>query len=130
MFSLFFAHKNMKKLLSNVAHNRPQFFFQYCQPAQNQPKSQFLFHKNCSPDDLCFFFWFVTEEILSITAGSDRGSYAKPLWLRCKRYHLTLTTLGYDFVLGEISFSILQMQRRLRPDSNRGRAISTSNALK
>ena len=23
-------------------------FFQYCQPAQNQPKSQFLFHKNCS----------------------------------------------------------------------------------
>ena len=23
-------------------------FFQYCQPAQNQPKSQFLFPKNCS----------------------------------------------------------------------------------
>ena len=23
----------------------PQFFFQYCQPAQNQPKSHFLFHK-------------------------------------------------------------------------------------
>ena len=30
-----------------------QIFFQYCQPAQNQPKSQFLFHKNYSPRDLC-----------------------------------------------------------------------------
>ena len=38
-----------------------------------------------------------TQEILGITAVSDRGSYAKPLWLRCKRYHLTLTTLQYDF---------------------------------
>ena len=27
----------------------PNFFHQYCQPAQNQPKYQFLFHKNCSP---------------------------------------------------------------------------------
>ena len=31
----------------------PKFFFQYCQPAQIQPKSQFLFHKNCSSRDLC-----------------------------------------------------------------------------
>ena len=54
----------------------------------------------------------------SITAGSVRGSYAKPLSAGCRRYHLTHTPLGYDFVLGEISFSILQMQRRLRPDSN------------
>ena len=43
----------MKKQPSKVAHNRPQFFFQYCQLAQNQSKSQFLFHKNCSPHDLC-----------------------------------------------------------------------------
>ena len=40
-------------LPSNVANNRPQFIFEYCQPAQNQPKSQFLFHKSCSPRDLC-----------------------------------------------------------------------------
>ena len=26
--------------------------FQYCQPVQNQPKSQILFHKNVSPRDL------------------------------------------------------------------------------
>ena len=26
--------------------------FYYCQPAQNQPKSHILFHKNCSPRDL------------------------------------------------------------------------------
>merc|ERR1711956_20441 len=44
-----------------------------------------------------FFFWFVTEEILSITAGSDRGSYAKPLSAGCRRYHLTHTPLWYDF---------------------------------
>ena len=28
-------------------------FLQYCQTAHNQPKSQFLFHKNCSAHDLC-----------------------------------------------------------------------------
>ena len=38
----------MKKPSSKVAHNQPKFFFQYCQPAQNQPKSYFLFHKNVS----------------------------------------------------------------------------------
>ena len=43
----------MKKTTSKVAHNQPQIFFQYCQPAQNQPKSQLQFHKNCSPHDLC-----------------------------------------------------------------------------
>ena len=42
-----------KKMNSKVAHNRPNFFFLYCQLAQKQPKSQFLFQKNCSPRDLC-----------------------------------------------------------------------------
>ena len=42
----------MKKLPSKVANNWPQFFFHYCQMVQYQPKSQFLFHKNCSPCDL------------------------------------------------------------------------------
>ena len=36
----FFAHENMKKLASKVA-----------EPAQIQPKSQFLFHKNLPPWD-------------------------------------------------------------------------------
>ena len=43
------------------------------------------------------FFWFVTEEMLSITAGSDRGSYAKSLSAGCRRYHLTHTPLCYGF---------------------------------
>jgi hypothetical protein len=64
------------------------------------------------------FVLFCNRGDTSITAGSVRGSYAKPLSAGCRRYHLTHTRLGYDFVLGEISFSILQMQRRLRPDSN------------
>ena len=43
----------MKKTPTKVAHNMPQIFFQHCQPAQNQPKSQFLFHENWSLRDLC-----------------------------------------------------------------------------
>ena len=34
-----FAPENVEKPPSKVAHNRPQFFFQYCQPTKNQPKS-------------------------------------------------------------------------------------------
>ena len=37
---MFFAHENMKKPASKVA-----------EPAQIQPKSQFLFHKNLPPRD-------------------------------------------------------------------------------
>ena len=37
----------LKKPPSKVAHNWPNFFFStYCEPAQNQPKSHILFHKN------------------------------------------------------------------------------------
>ena len=32
----------------------------------------------------------LTEEILSITAGSDRGSYAKPLFVRALSSHSRL----------------------------------------
>ena len=42
--------------------------FQYCQPAQNQPKSQILFHKNGSPRDLYIMTLIVMQE----------------LWLLCK----------------------------------------------
>ena len=38
--NFFFAHENMKKAASKVA-----------KPAQIQPKSQFLFHKNLPPRD-------------------------------------------------------------------------------
>ena len=51
----------MKKLASKVARIQPNFF-QYCQPAHKQPKSQFLFHKNCSPRNLC---------IMTLEAGGD-----------------------------------------------------------
>ena len=37
----------------------------------------------------------LTEEIPSITAGSDRGSYAKPLL--CKRYRLTWGCVSLNF---------------------------------
>ena len=51
--NFFFAPENMKKPPSKVAHNLPQFFFHYCQLAQNQPKSHFLSHKNVSLHDSC-----------------------------------------------------------------------------
>ena len=52
---------NFKLFLSKTWINCPQklliigpnFIFQYCQPAQNQPKFHFLFHKNGS---LCNFY--------------------------------------------------------------------------
>ena len=43
-----FAPENMEKIPSIVAHNRPTIF---CQMAQNQHKSHFLFHKNVSLHD-------------------------------------------------------------------------------
>ena len=50
-FIIFFAPENMKKTSSKVAHNWPQFFFQYCQRAQNLFKSFILFHKNVTLPD-------------------------------------------------------------------------------
>ena len=41
----FFAPKNIKKTPSNLLIIGPDTFFHYCQSAQIQPKSQFLFHK-------------------------------------------------------------------------------------
>ena len=47
-FKHFFAHENMKKSPQKLLIIGPNFFFQYCQPVQNQPKSHFVFHKNVS----------------------------------------------------------------------------------
>ena len=48
---IFFAPENMKISPLKVAQNWTRPFFQYCQLAQIQPKSQFLFHKNLPPRD-------------------------------------------------------------------------------
>ena len=49
-----FAPQTIKKMPSKVANIRNRLdSFLYCQPAQNQPKSQSLFHKNCSSRNLC-----------------------------------------------------------------------------
>ena len=40
-----------KKTISKVTYYIAQFFLKYCQPAQNQPKSHLLFHKNGSLHD-------------------------------------------------------------------------------
>jgi hypothetical protein len=54
-----FSKKNLKEMLHPKTFKNcpqklliigPNFFFQYCQLAQNQPKSHFLFHKNVSLD--------------------------------------------------------------------------------
>ena len=64
MFSLstiflnfFFAHENMKKLASKVA-----------KPAQIQPKSQFLFHKNLPPRNFSIMTLLtITHNIFSLS---------------------------------------------------------------
>ena len=53
----------MKKLTAKAAHNQPNIFFQYCQLAQNQPRSQFLFHENYNDhfQNIDISFKFVEE---------------------------------------------------------------------
>ena len=51
--SFFFDHKNMKKQPQKLLIIGSNLFFQYCQPAQNQPKSLILFYKNGSLCDCC-----------------------------------------------------------------------------
>ena len=59
-----------------------------------QPNTKFTHHA-------CKTFCFVAEEdtLYNITAASERGSYAKPLWYWSRRYHLTRTTLCYGIAL-------------------------------
>ena len=52
-FKFFFAHENMRKLASKVA-----------EPAQIQPKSQFLFHKNLPPRDFSLMTLHVVNILL------------------------------------------------------------------
>ena len=73
-FNLETLRNHPKKLL--IIESAP-IFFQYCQLAQIQPKSQFLFHKNCSPRDLCIMTLYRT----SLFAGSHRSWKTKfTLW--------------------------------------------------
>jgi len=46
----------------------PNSFFQYCQPTQNQPKSQFLFHKNFSPHDLCIMTLILRRVLINVSS--------------------------------------------------------------
>jgi hypothetical protein len=59
-FKFFFAHENMKK---KVTHNQPNFF-PLLPTGSNQPKSQFMFHKNCSPRDLCIMTLLIAMRLL------------------------------------------------------------------
>ena len=51
-FKTFFClPKHEKTALKSCSESAQALFFQYCQPAQNLPKSHFLFHKNVSLRD-------------------------------------------------------------------------------
>ena len=65
----FFAHENIEKLPSKVAHNRPQIFFQYCQPTQNHPKSHILFQKNGSLRDFYIMTLYATVLVFVFTCN-------------------------------------------------------------
>ena len=57
----FFAHENMKKLASKVA-----------EPAQIQPKSQFLFHINLLPWDFSIMTLIVCVDVFGQTFKPTR----------------------------------------------------------
>ena len=46
-----YAHENLKNSPSKVAHDQPNFF-SVLPTSQTQPKIQFMFHKNCSLQDI------------------------------------------------------------------------------
>ena len=72
---IFFAPENMKKTPSKVANNRPtHFFFQYCQRAQNHPKSHFLFHENVSRRD----FYIMTLIIIYVPEWIEFWEFEVP----------------------------------------------------
>jgi hypothetical protein len=73
---LFFAPENIKKKTSKVAHNWPPIFFQYCQPAQNQLKSHFLFHKNVSLRD---FYIMTLATAIAERQESQENNFCKEL---------------------------------------------------
>ena len=65
---IFFAHENMKKPASKVA-----------KPAQIQPKSQFLFHKNLPPHDFSIMTLLsVSWSTFNITRNFSNFSMLKP----------------------------------------------------
>ena len=61
----------MKKCLQKLLIIGPNFF-QYCQPAQNQPKSQILFHENGSQRDLCF--WYIMTLLSTYTDAMKKNA--------------------------------------------------------
>ena len=72
----------MKKQPLKVAHNWPNYFFQFCKPAQNQPKSHILFHKNGSLRN------FYT---MNLNEGVQICSIAASTFLKERRFKSFLT---------------------------------------
>ena len=71
----FFAPENMKKPTSKVAYNRPKLLFL----AQIQHKSLFLFHKNCSPRDLCIMTLFAVRTNCTVFLAVRNQQFQKYL---------------------------------------------------
>ena len=64
-WSIFIFSQKIQNKLKVFLLKRYYAAFQYCQPAQNQPKSQFLFHKNYSPrnfDFACMWAYYTAKE--------------------------------------------------------------------
>jgi hypothetical protein len=62
-----FAPGTKKNELLKLLIIGPQFFFQYCQPAKNQPKISDIFHRNLPPCD----FSIMTLAIVSSLFPDD-----------------------------------------------------------
>ena len=77
--------KNPMKTLKNIPqrHYCPFRNFQYCQLAQNQPKSHILFDRNVSPRDL-YKITLISHRITKVASWSSNTNNAEFLFLLWK----------------------------------------------
>ena len=64
MFLIFFAHENMKKLASKVAHNQPNFFSN-ANRSKSSPNVRFQIHKNLPPQDFSIMTLLIAIDAIS-----------------------------------------------------------------
>ena len=77
-----------KKTLKTLKNSPQRYYgpvrnFQYCQPAQNQPKSYILFNKNVSPRDL-YKLTLISHQVTKVASWSSNSNNAEFLFLLWK----------------------------------------------
>ena len=85
VWTLQYLKKHPMKTLKSSPHRfyGPVWNFQYCQLAQNQPKSHILFNKNVSPRDL-YKLTLILHQVTKVASWSSNTNNAEFLFLLWK----------------------------------------------